>query len=41
MKIAIVAPILIKIPPDKYGGTEFVVHCLTEELVNRGHKVDL
>jgi len=41
MKIAIVAPIAIKIPPDKYGGSEFVVYYLTEELVRRGHEVDL
>ena len=41
MKIAIVAPIAIKIPPDKYGGSEFVVYYLTEELVKRGHEVDL
>ncbi len=29
------------VPPKKYGGTELVVHNLTEELVRRGHKVTL
>jgi len=41
MRIAMVAPLAIKIPPEKYGGTEFVVYYLTEELVKRGHQVDL
>ncbi|MBL8030054.1 MAG: glycosyltransferase family 4 protein [Candidatus Doudnabacteria bacterium] len=41
MKIAIVAPIVESIPPKKYGGTERVVHWLTEGLVKRGHEVTL
>lgn len=41
MKIAMVAPLAIKIPPEKYGGSEFIVYYLTEELVRRGHEVDL
>ena len=28
-----------RVPPKKYGGTERVVHALTEELVRRGHDV--
>lgn len=41
MKIAQIAPIIERVPPKKYGGTERVVHALTEELVRRGHEVTL
>lgn len=41
MKIAQIAPIIERVPPKKYGGTERVVHALTEELVRRGHDVTL
>lgn len=41
MKIALIAPIIERVPPKKYGGTERVVYALTEELVKRGHKVTL
>lgn len=41
MRIAQIAPIIERVPPKKYGGTERVVHALTEELVKRGHKVTL
>ncbi|OGE75344.1 MAG: hypothetical protein A3C85_02330 [Candidatus Doudnabacteria bacterium RIFCSPHIGHO2_02_FULL_48_21] len=41
MKIAQIAPIVERVPPTKYGGTERMVHALTEELVNRGHDVTL
>lgn len=41
MKIAQIAPLIERIPPKKYGGTERVVHALTEELVKRGHEVTL
>jgi glycosyltransferase involved in cell wall biosynthesis len=41
MKIAQIAPIVERVPPKKYGGTERVVHALTEELVRRGHEVTL
>lgn len=41
MKIAQIAPLYYRIPPKKYGGTERVVHYLTEELVKRGHDVTL
>ncbi|MDE1925108.1 MAG: glycosyltransferase family 4 protein [Patescibacteria group bacterium] len=41
MKIAQIAPIVERVPPKKYGGTERVVHALTEELVKRGHEVTL
>jgi glycosyltransferase involved in cell wall biosynthesis len=41
MKIAQIAPVVERVPPKKYGGTERVVHALTEELVRRGHNVTL
>lgn len=41
MKIAQVAPLFESVPPKLYGGTERVVHYLTEELVNKGHEVTL
>lgn len=41
MKIAQIAPIIERVPPKKYGGTERVVGVLTEELVKRGHNVTL
>lgn len=41
LKIAQVAPLWENIPPPHYGGTERVVHYLTEGLVNKGHDVTL
>jgi glycosyltransferase involved in cell wall biosynthesis len=41
LRIAQVAPPFETVPPTKYGGTEFVVATLTEELVRRGHDVTL
>jgi hypothetical protein len=41
MRIAQVAPPLETAPPTGYGGTERVIHTLTEELVRRGHEVTL
>lgn len=41
MRIAQIAPIIERVPPKKYGGTERVVYALTEELVNKGHDVTL
>jgi glycosyltransferase involved in cell wall biosynthesis len=41
MRIAMVAPLIESVPPARYGGTERVVHVLTEELVRRGHDVTL
>ena len=38
MKIAQVAPLYVRIPPRYYGGTERVIHWLTEKLVERGHR---
>lgn len=41
LRIAQVAPLLVRVPPGRYGGTERVVSLLTEELVRRGHDVTL
>lgn len=41
MKIAQVAPLFESVPPRTYGGTERVVHYLTEELILQGHEVVL
>ncbi|HET8572663.1 MAG TPA: glycosyltransferase family 4 protein [Edaphocola sp.] len=41
MKIAQIAPLFESVPPKFYGGTERVVHYLTEELVRQGHEVTL
>jgi glycosyltransferase involved in cell wall biosynthesis len=41
MKIAQVAPLWERVPPQTYGGTELVVSQLTDELVRRGHEVTL
>ena len=41
MRIAQIAPLFEAVPPKHYGGTERVVHWLTEELVAMGHEVTL
>jgi glycosyltransferase involved in cell wall biosynthesis len=41
MRIAQVAPLTEAVPPQGYGGTERVIHWLTEELVALGHDVTL
>ena len=41
LRVGIVAPLEIRVPPVDYGGTELVVSLLTEELVRRGHEVTL
>ena len=41
MRIAQVAPLTEAVPPKLYGGTERVVHWLTEELVSLGNDVTL
>jgi hypothetical protein len=37
MRIAQVAPLYESCPPRLYGGTERIVHYLTEELLRHGH----
>jgi glycosyltransferase involved in cell wall biosynthesis len=41
MRIAQIAPLAESVPPKLYGGTERVVHWLTEELLALGHEVTL
>lgn len=41
MKIAMVAPVWERVPPERYGGIELVVYLLTEGLVGNGHEVTL
>ncbi|NTW94502.1 MAG: glycosyltransferase family 4 protein [Chlorobiaceae bacterium] len=41
LRIAQIAPLVERVPPKKYGGTERVVYHLTEGLVARGHDVTL
>jgi glycosyltransferase involved in cell wall biosynthesis len=41
LRIAMLAPPWIPIPPPGYGGTEAVIAMLTDELVRRGHEVTL
>jgi glycosyltransferase involved in cell wall biosynthesis len=41
MRIAVLAPLYEPVPPPRYGGTERVVSYLVDELVRRGHDVDL
>lgn len=41
LRIAQIAPLIERVPPKKYGGTERVVYHLTEGLVEKGHAVTL
>ncbi len=41
MKIAVVAPVWVRVPPEQYGGIELVVHLLVEDMVKRGVDVTL
>jgi glycosyltransferase involved in cell wall biosynthesis len=41
MRIGVVAPVWVPVPPKGYGGVEAVVSLLVEELVERGHDVTL
>lgn len=41
MKIAEIAPCWLNIPPDRYGGIEYIVSLLADCLVDRGHDVTL
>lgn len=41
MRIAQIAPLIERVPPQFYGGTERVVSHLTEELIRQGHEVTL
>ena len=41
MRIGMIAPLELRVPPVAYGGTELLVSLLTEELVKLGHNVTL
>ena len=41
MRVAMVSPLEMRVPPVGYGGTEMIVSLLTEELVKQGHDVTL
>jgi glycosyltransferase involved in cell wall biosynthesis len=41
MRIAMIAPLMERVPPRRYGGTERIVSYLTEELVRQGQDVTL
>lgn len=41
MRIGMIAPLEMRVPPVAYGGTELLVSLLTEELVRLGHDVTL
>jgi glycosyltransferase involved in cell wall biosynthesis len=41
MRIAMISTPFLPTPPRQYGGTELVIHELTEGLVRRGHEVTL
>lgn len=41
MKIALIAPPFIPVPPRAYGGTELFIGHLADELIDRGHDVIL
>jgi glycosyltransferase involved in cell wall biosynthesis len=41
MRIGMIAPLELRVPPVGYGGTELLVSLLTEELVRLGHDVTL
>jgi glycosyltransferase involved in cell wall biosynthesis len=41
VKIAIVAPPWIRVPPEKYGGIEVLISLLADGLVDKGHDVTL
>jgi glycosyltransferase involved in cell wall biosynthesis len=41
MRIGIISPLEMRVPPVAYGGTELIVSLLTEEFVKRGHEVTL
>jgi glycosyltransferase involved in cell wall biosynthesis len=41
MRIAYLAPLIESVPPRGYGGTERVIHWLSEAMIERGHEVTL
>lgn len=41
MRIAQIAPPWLEVPPQTYGGTEYIISLLTEELFKRGYQITL
>ena len=41
MRIGIISPVWFRVPPDGYGGIEWVVSLLADSLVDAGHEVTL
>ena len=41
MRVGIIAPLEMRVPPVAYGGTELIVSLLAEGLLKRGHEVTL
>ena len=41
LRIGLIAPVWLPVPPRGYGGTERIIHLLAEELTRRGHEVTL
>lgn len=41
MRVALISTPFLAVPPANYGGTELIIHELTEGLVARGHEVTL
>jgi glycosyltransferase involved in cell wall biosynthesis len=41
MRVAMISPLEMRVPPPGYGGSELIVSLLTEEFVRRGHDVTL
>lgn len=41
MKIAIISPVMVPVPPKKYGGIELIVDELARGLAKKGHKVSV
>ncbi len=41
LRIAIISPVWFRVPPDGYGGIEWVVSLLADSLVDAGHDVTL
>jgi glycosyltransferase involved in cell wall biosynthesis len=41
MRIGMLSPLEMRVPPVAYGGTELIVSLLTEELIKKGHEVTL
>ena len=41
MKIALVSPVMVPVPPPKYGGIQLIVAEVAEGLAQRGHQVTI